>query len=296
MNPTTIGVVAHYNLLEALEPAGPGDLYRARDTKHGRTVIVRVLPPVSHDEEQTLLRQVQSLARLSHQNAIHIYQAGVQDGRVYLAFEHVTGRSLRAEMAGRPMNARRAVEAAIAVTDAIAEAHALGFLHSGISPDTIALSAKGHVKVAAFHLGTTLGFDARDGEVRLVDYESPEEGRREPADERSDVYSIGAVLYEMLTARKPMHRGASAPSASNPVVPKDVDAVVLKAIAPNAERRYQSAAALAGSLREVMSGLQLPDVPVDVAGAPAASLGRVVVMTVVILAVVAACVWWFIRG
>jgi serine/threonine-protein kinase len=297
MNPTTsIGVVAHYNLLEAVEAAGPGDLYRARDTKHGRTVIVRMLPPASHADEQALLRQVQSLASLSHQNVIHIYQSGVQDGRVYLAFEHVTGRSLRAEMAGRPMNARRAVETAIAITDAIAEAHALGFLHSGISPDTIALSAKGHVKVAAFHLGTTLGFEVRGDDVRLMDYESPEEARGESADERSDVYSVGAVLYEMLTARKPMHRGASAPSATNPMVPTELDRVVLKAVAPTAERRYQSAAALAAALRQVMPGLQLPDVPADVAGASAASLGRVVVLAAVILLVLAAGVWWFMRS
>jgi serine/threonine-protein kinase len=297
MNATTsIGVVAHYNLLEQLEPAGPGDLYRARDTRHGRTVVVRVLPAMSEADEQALLRQVRSLATLSHQNAIHVYQSGVQDGRVYLAFEHLTGRSLRAEMAGRPMNARRAVEAAIGIADAVAEAHALGFLHGGISPDSIAFTARGHVKVAAFRLGTTLGFDAPGDTVALPDYGSPEETRGEPADERSDVYSIGAVLYEMLTARKPMHRGASAPSSSNPMVPKELDAIVLKAVAPGAERRYQTAAELAGSLRTVMPALQLPEIPADVAARPATSVGRIVVVTACVLAVIAGVVWWLTRS
>jgi serine/threonine-protein kinase len=297
MNATTsIGVVAHYNLLEHLEPAGPGDLYRARDTRHGRTVNVRVLPAMSHADEQALLRQVQSLASLSHQNAIHVYQCGVHDGRLYLAFEHLTGRSLRAEMAGRPMNARRAVETAIGLADVVAEAHALGFLHGGISPDSIGITAKGHAKVAACHLGTTLGFERRDDEVALADYGSPVEAGGEPADDRSDVYSFGAVLYEMLTARKPMPRGAAAPSATHPMVPPELDAVVLKAVAPSADRRHQSAAELAAALRMVMPGLQLPDVPPDVAGPPAANAARIALITAALLAVVAGVAWWLTRS
>ena len=295
--PTAIGVIAHYNLLEPLDPAGPGDLYRARDTRHGRTVIVRLLPPADHSETQTLLRQAQSVAGLSHQNAIHVYQSGLHDGRAYIAFEHVTGQSLRAEMAGRQMNARRAVELVTGITDAVAEAHGLGFLHAGLSPDAIGITAKGHSKIAAFHLGTTLGF-AGGGESRLADYESPEEARGEAADERSDVYSIGAVLYEMLTTRRPMHRGASAPSAANRMVPKELDAVVLKAVAPNAERRYQSAAELAAALRAVMPGLHLPDVPPSIvtADAPATSIGRVVMLTLAILAAAITLAWWLMRS
>jgi serine/threonine protein kinase len=293
--PTSIGVVAHYNLLEQLEPAGPGDLYRARDTKHGRTVNIRLLPVMTQADEQTLFAQVQSLATLSHQNAIHVYQAGVHDGRVYVAFERITGRSLRAEMNGRPMNVRRATEAAIAIADAVAEAHALGFLHAGISPDAIGITAKGHVKIAAFHLGTTLGFDSRVERGRLADCQSPEEARGEAGDERSDVYSIGAVLYEMLTTRTPVHRGASAPSAANPMVPRDLDAVVLKSVAPNPDRRYQSAAELAGSLRAVMPGLQLPDVPADVAATPGTSAAQVVIMIVILVMLGAGVIWWVTR-
>jgi serine/threonine-protein kinase len=296
--PTSIGVVADYNLLERLEPAGPGDLYRARDTRHGRTVIVRVLPPASQSEDETWLRQAQSLATLSHQNAIKVYESGIHDGRVYVGFEHVKGQSLRAEMAGRQMNARRAVELAIGIADAVAEAHALGFLHAGLSPDAIAITAKGHSKVAASHLGTTLGFVGSGDDARLIDYESPEEGRGEPADERSDVYSIGAVLYEMLTTRRPMPRGASAPGAANRMVTKELDAAVLKAISPNPERRHQSAAELAAALRAVVPGLQLPDVPPDLgaAAAPASGAGRVLLITLAILAALGAIVWWLTRS
>jgi len=294
--PTAIGVVAHYNLLERLEPAGPGDLYRARDTRHGRTVIVRLLPPQSTSDEQELLRQTDALVSLSHQNAITVYSCGLHEGRVYVAFEHVPGRSLRAEMSGRPMNARRAVELAIQATDAVAEAHALGFLHSGISADAIGITAKGHAKIAAFHVGTTFGF--ANESAGLADYESPEEARGERPDDRSDVYSLGAVLYEMLTTRRPMHRGASAPSAGNRMVPKELDDVVLKAVAPNAERRYQSAAELAAALRRVLPTLELPEVPAALSGpeASSAGVGRVLLLAVVILAAVAAIAWWFTRS
>ena len=292
--PTSIGVVAHYNLLERLEPAGPGELYRARDTRHGRTVIVRLLPPSASSEEQEVLRQAGSLTTLSHQNVITLYSCGLHDGRVYVAFEHVPGRSLRAEMSGRPMNARRAVELATQTADAVAEAHALGFLHGGLSPDAIGITAKGHAKVAAFHFATMFGF-ANDS-ASLADYESPEEARGERPDDRSDVYSIGAVLYETLTTRRPMHRGAAAPSASNRMVPKELDDIVLKAVAPNAERRYQSAAALASALRGVLPTLELPEVPAALVKPDAATNTRHVVLLAAVILIALAAAWWFMRS
>ena len=293
---TAIGVVAHYNLLERLEAAGPGELYRARDTRHGRTVNVRILSASPDDAiGRQVLTQAQSLAGLSHPNAITLFGAGTHDGRVYLAFERITGRSLRAEMSGRPVKPRRAVELAIQIADAVAEAHALGFLHDGLSPETIGITAKGHAKIPAFHLGTTLGFVELAGD-RLTDYVSPEEAAGEPGDERSDVYSIGAVLYEMLTARKPMHRGASAPSASNPTIVGQLDTVVLKSVAPKADRRFQSAAAYATALRDVLPLLEQADAPTAMTEPATASVGRVVLMMVTILAGLAAIVWWIMRS
>ena len=113
--PAPIGVVAHYNLLERLEPAGPGDLFRARDTRLGRTVTVRLLPSALTPDQasrRSLIARALAVGSLSHPNVTTLFDAGELGDRVYLVFEFLSGQSLRAEMAGRPMNVRRAVELA----------------------------------------------------------------------------------------------------------------------------------------------------------------------------------------
>ena len=294
-SPAPIGVVAHYNLLEQLEPSGPGDLYRARDTKAGRTVAVRLLPADFTPDPAALINQARGLTALSHPNVTTLFDVGEHEGRVYFAFEFQKGQSLRAESAGRAMNVRRAVEIAIQVADAVADAHAAGFVHGGLSPESIVISAKGRAKIPAFELAAQGGFEHDGREARLRDYESPEEANDQLPDDRSDIYSVGAILYEMLTTRRPMHRGASAPSASNPKVPKEIDAVVLKALAPNPASRYQSAVGLAGELRAsiaVLDQLGVAGEEEELAQASSTSVGRVVVMAAIMI-VVAALAWWF---
>jgi eukaryotic-like serine/threonine-protein kinase len=294
-SPAPIGVVAHYNLLEQLEPSGPGDLYRARDTKAGRTVAVRLLPADFTPDPAALINQARGLTTLSHPNVTTLFDVGEHEGRVYFAFEFQKGQSLRAESAGRAMNVRRAVEIAIQISDAVADAHAAGFVHGGLSPESIVISAKGRAKIPAFELAAQGGFEHDGREARLRDYESPEEANGQPPDDCSDIYSVGAILYEMLTTRRPMHRGASAPSASNPKVPKEIDAVVLKALAPNPASRYQSAVGLAGELRAsiaVLDQLGVAGEEEELAQSSSTSVGRVVVMAAIML-VVAVLAWWF---
>ena len=294
-SPAPIGVVAHYNLLEQLEPSGPGDLYRARDTKAGRTVAVRLLPADFTPDPAALIDQARGLTALSHPNVTTLFDVGEHEGRVYFAFEFQKGQSLRAEAAGRAMNVRRAVEIAIQIADAVADAHTAGFVHGGLSPESIVISAKGRAKIPAFELAAQGGFEHDGREARLHDYESPEEANGQPPDDRSDIYSVGAILYEMLTTRRPMHRGASAPSASNPKVPKEIDAVVLKALAPNPASRYQSAIGLAGELRAsiaVLDQLGVAGEEEELAQTSSTSVGRVVVMAAIML-VVAVLAWWF---
>jgi serine/threonine protein kinase len=298
--PAPVGVVAHYTLLERLEPSGPGDLFRARDTRLGRTVTVRLLPagyPADPAERARFFESARSVIALSHQNVTTLFDAGEQDGRVYLVFEYSKGQSLRAEMAGRPLNVRRAVELAIQIADGVAEAHGAGFVHGGLSPDTIVVTAKGHAKIPAFELASRGGFEQTASGMRLRDYEAPEEASGKAPDDRSDIYSVGAVLYEMLTTKRPNARGAAAPSASNAHVPKELDAVVLRAIAPNPDSRYQSVATLAAELRSLAAILDVrggagdePEFEV-----PETNLARVFLTAALILGVIAVLVWYFTR-
>ena len=290
-----IGVVAHYNLLERLD-SSLGELYRARDTKHGRTVAVRLLPAGFTPDPAALIEKARAVQVLSHPNAIAVFNVGEHGDRVFVAFEFLKGRPLRSEMAGRAVNVRRAVDMAIQIADAVAEAHAAGFVHGGLSPDTIVITAKGNAKIPAFHLAVQSGLEYAGGEVRLHDYDSPEEARGETPDDRSDIYSVGAILYEMLTMRKPMHRGSAAPSASNPRVPKELDAIVLRAVAPNPDSRYQSVATLAADLRGMASVLELEEPDEQAAPAPSTSMGSVALTTLIIIAIVVAILWWVTRS
>ena len=293
-----IGVIAHYNLLERIDSAGLGELYRARDTRRGRTVGVRLLPADFTDDPAALIERAQAVQTLSHPNAITVFDVGEHEGRVFIVFEFLKGRSLRSEMAGRAVNVRRAVDMTIQIADAVAEAHAAGFAHGGLSPDSIVITAKGNAKIPAFDLAVQSGLEYRDGQARLHDYDAPEEARGQSPDDRSDIYSVGAILYEMLTMRRPLHKGSSAPSASNPHVVKALDAVVLKAVAPNPDLRYQSMVSLASDLRAVSGAWELEDVAeVERAQAPpATSVGRILLMTLAILALVGTVLWWVTRS
>ena len=297
--PGPIAVIAHYNLLERLEPAGPGDLFRARDTKKGRTVAVRVLPAAFVDAaaRQGFIERARGLAALSHPNVTTVFDVGEHDGRIYIVFEFLKGQSLRSEMGGRAINVRRAIDLAVQMADAVADAHGCGYVHGGLSPDSVVITAKGHAKIPAFALASRDGFAGPDA-AHLHDYDSPEEARGLASDERSDIYSVGAVLYEMLTGRRPLHRGAAAPSAANPHVPKELDGIVLRAVAPNPDSRYQSSATLAAELRSAGAIL-------DVRGAvgdedddhepPPNTVSRTLILAIVMLLVIVAIAWWFLR-
>jgi serine/threonine protein kinase len=215
---------------------------------------------------------------------------------VYLAFEFLKGQSLRAEMAGRPLKVQRAVEAAIQIADAIADAHANGFVHGGLSPESVAMTQRGHAKIPAFELAAHGGFDSTGapGEVRLLDYLSPEETSGQPADDRSDIYSVGAILYEMLTARRPNPKGAAAPSAANHHVPPELDEIVLRAVAPNPASRPQSAAAFAAELRGVTALIDSQGGATDEADelrGPSTNSGRVLLFAAILVAI-GGFAWW----
>ena len=316
--------IAHYNLLERIGAGGLGDVYRARDTKVGRTVALKVLPDdrardLSHDERfRTAVREA---ATLSHPNVATLFDAAESGDRWYFAYEFVSGITLRQEIGGRPVNPRRALELAIQIADALADAHAREIVHGDLRPETIMVTAKGSARILDFGLAPwTRGGAARAAAAASPDrlsaeaaavapYLSPEQALGSSIDARSDLFSLGVVLYEMLTGRSPFAVAPPAsavlnlisatpvrPSELNPSLPADVDAIVMRALSKGLDTRYQSAASFAAELRSIAAVLDVRSG--DSAAGELIQLdedrGGPVWIAVLLFAIVAAtAVWYF---
>jgi serine/threonine protein kinase len=281
--------LGHYKVLERLGAGGLGEVFRARDTRLGRTVAIKVISPDfvrEAERRERFRRDARAAASLSHPNIAALYEVGEDQGHYYLVFEYVPGETLKAAIGGRPLNPRRALDYAIQVADALAEAHAEGIAHYDLKPDNIIITPKGNAKILDFGLaGWTSGGAARErtgraaataapiyGEVvgRTVPYMSPEQARGDVVDYRTDIFSLGAVLFEMLTG-KPAFAGttpaavatqiaqtsSAAPSAVNRSVPAEFDPIVEKLLAKSLDGRYESAATVAAELRSVAAILDV---------------------------------------
>jgi eukaryotic-like serine/threonine-protein kinase len=247
--------IAHYKILGHLGAGGLGEVYRARDTRLGRTVAVKVLPAeLTNDPARlaALTNTVKPLLELSHPNIAMLFEMGQDGDERYLVYEFVQGEPLGAIINGRPLNVRRALEFAINLADALADAHALEMIHGDIRPDTIMITPKDRAKFVNFGLSSfTTG-----GTNRLkapTPYVSPEEIAGRPADSRSDIYALGAVLFEMLTGRQ-RSRGVVL-IGLNPKVPAELDQLVGRMLAANVENRAQSAATIGAELRSLAAAL-----------------------------------------
>ena len=275
--------VAHYNLLERIGEGGLGDVYRARDTRVGRTVALTLTrmfaDPASRDR---FLADARAASVLSHPNIATLFDVGVHGDGVYLAYEFVGGLRLRQQMAGRPMNPRHALEIAVQLADALAEAHAHGVLHGDLRPDTIAITGKGSSKVLDFGMSAWTGGGAIRAraaqspsslgpeQVSVISYMSPEQAVGGSVDARTDVFSLGVIVYEMATGRHPFAaataaatldnvttRAAPPASAGTPELPKDLDTTLDRALAKSLDARQQSAVAFAAELRSFLAVLDV---------------------------------------
>jgi serine/threonine protein kinase len=318
--------VAHYNILERLGGGALGDVYRARDTKVGRTVALMMAPPelvADPSRRARFLEDARVAAGLNHPNIATLFDVVEQDDRCYLAYEFAAGPSLRQEMGGMAVNPRRALDLAAHIADALSEGHARGLVHADLRPETIVVTPKGSAKILNFGMTPwTSGGSARvraaatpdslEGEdAHIAGYLSPEQALGGAADARSDIFSFGIVLYEMLTGRHPfaaptvagtvMNVIRQAPrkaSSVNPTLPADVDAILSKTLAKDLEGRYQTAALLAADLRRMATAL---DVRAGEA-APAELIpldddrSRSSLWVAVVAGLLAvAFVWWFLR-
>lgn len=246
-----------YKVLERVGAGSTAEVFRARDTRAGRTAAIKVLTSdvaIDPVRGQPIADEAFLAISLGHPNAAALYEVGEQDGRPYLVYEFIQGQTLRALVGGHPINPRHALEFAAQIADTLADAHAIGLVHRSLRPENIVVSQKGTAKTTDFGLGryaTAVAQDmaARGATVPAMAYWAPEQ-RTGEADQRSDIYTLGLILVEMLTGRLP---GGSPSDA--PVAPL-IAPLVGRMLEPSPERRIDAAATVAAQLRELAATLE----------------------------------------
>lgn len=243
--------IAHYKILGSLGAGGLGEVYRARDTNLGRTVAVKVLPRrITNDAArlEALLETARGVMDLSHPNIAMLFEIGREGDQPFLVFEFVQGQPLASLINGRPLHVRRALEFGINLADALADAHAVDLIHGDIRPGTIMITPKDRAKFMNFGLSRFTAGGAERMSAALP-YVAPEELDGYHGDSRGDIYSLGAVMFEMLTGRQ-RARGLVL-SGLNATVPRELEQIIGRMLAANVEHRAQSAATVAAELRSV---------------------------------------------
>src|ERR687891_2165023 len=249
-------------------------VFRGTDQVLGRTVAIKVLSPQFTDDAQFVARfrrEAQSAAALNHPNIVGVFDTGSQGDVHYIVMEYVEGRTLRDVIRNEgPLLPQRAVEIADAVAKALEPAHQAGMVHRDIKPGNIMLTSDGEVKVMDFGIARTSTGDTLTQTAAVLgtaSYLSPEQAQGHPVDVRSDIYSLGCVLYEMVAGRPPFPGDSpvtvaskhvleqpTPPSQINQDVSPDLDAVILRALAKNPANRYQSATEMREDLERVKRG------------------------------------------
>ena len=271
--------LSHYLVEKRLGAGGMGEVFLARDLALGRRAAVKVIArPLSAGLRSRLAREAEACARLEHPAIATFYEAGDADGIAFLAMEFVTGETLRDRLRRGPLPISEVLVVASCLLEALNHAHAAGVLHRDIKPENVMWTSDLLAKLLDFGIARLVGSDEAESEgatatalteagsvVGTVGYMSPEQLRGEPLDERSDLFSLGAVLFEALSGR-PAFPGATAaeriaavlqgdPAAlSAEAVPPEIHAVLARALARDAARRYPSAAAFLADLRAAASG------------------------------------------
>jgi serine/threonine protein kinase/tetratricopeptide (TPR) repeat protein len=296
----TGAVIQHYRLGDILGSGGMGTVYRAEDLRLGRSVAVKLLHQSEGDAElrARLVREARAASSLRSSGIASIYDIGEHEGAPFIVMELVEGESLAARLARGPLPAAEAVDVAMQVADALDEAHRRGVVHRDIKSANIMLDERSRVKVLDFGLAKFLepGTGGKDETIArslqtvagsilgTFAYMSPEQALGRPADARADLFSLGVVLYELLTGRLPfdgpsavaildatLHQQPLPPTRLAPGLPPILDAIVLKALAKDAAYRYQSARELYIDLRNVVLDLSSHRSVVPGSGATGAS-------------------------
>jgi TolB-like protein len=282
-NPVAPGAeLGHYKILSMIGAGGMGEVYLAQDTRLRRKVAIKLLSPELTGDQRGLRRFEQealAASALNHPNILTIYEFGQAEGIHFIVCEYVEGLTLRQKMSEGRLDLRLAVEIVIQIANALAAAHASGIVHRDVKPENVIVRTDGIVKVLDFGIAklsprytgqitrrTAVGAivsDTEPGMIRgTVKYMSPEQTRGMPVDARSDIFSLGSVMYELITERSAFDGETSSdviaeilkveppsPSEVVPDLPPEVDRIIVKALKKDRESRYQSVADLLSDLQ-----------------------------------------------
>src|SRR6202158_373090 len=272
-----------YEIQAPLGAGGMGEVYRARDTRLGRDVAIKVLPEALANDADRLRRfeqEARTIAALNQPNILGIHDIGAHDGAPFLVSEFLDGQTLREKLEAGPLPVRRAIEYALGIAQGLAAAHQKGIVHRDLKPENVFVIRDGRVKVLDFGLAKLVRPEESHETVETltspgtlpgmvigtVGYMSPEQVRGEPSDARADIFSFGAVLYEMPTGRRAFKRETSAETMaailreeppelndSGWQGPQALQRILVRCLEKNVERRFQSASDLAFAI-ESLSG------------------------------------------
>ena len=288
-----------YEIVAPLGAGGMGEVYRAHDARLLREVAIKVLPPDFATDPERLARfsrEARAAGALSHPNILAIYDLGTHEGAPYVVSELLDGTTLRDLMAGSPLPPSKAIAYALQVARGLAAAHGKGIVHRDLKPENLFVTKDGHVKILDFGLAKVVTDDGKDTATRAVTltvatesgrimgtvgYMSPEQLRGEPADQRSDIFAFGIVLYEMLNGTAPFSRSSmvdtmTAIMREDPPemsgardLPPALERIIRHCLEKRPEDRFHSAQDVAFAI-DSLSGVREIEAP----GAPPTSSGR----------------------